>query len=238
MRENNKKNTEGKGYRNTIRNWPEGERPREKLYAHGPAMLSDAELLAILIRTGKEGETALDLARGLLLKAGSLKSIGAMSVQDLLNESMGLARATAIAAAFELSRRIPLTEDPGNPVIRTPADVANLFLRKFRDVHHEEFWMLTLNSANQLLRSVRVTMGTLNTSLVHPRECFRDAIKLTAASVIFVHNHPSGNAEPSKEDIAVTRQLVESGKILGIPVHDHIIVAGGTYMSFAERGLL
>ncbi|HWP81465.1 MAG TPA: DNA repair protein RadC [Bacteroidota bacterium] len=238
MRENESNKKAEHVYHTTIKHWPEGERPRERLYTQGPSALTDAELLAILIRTGTKGTTAVDLARILLAKAGSLKKLGAMSARDLAALKIGRARAASLVAAFELSRRIPFKDHEPQPTIRTPGDVANLYLPKFRDLRHEEFWVLHLNSANQLVRSVRVTTGTLNTSLVHPRECFRDALKETAASVIFLHNHPSGNPEPSQEDIAVTKQLVESGKILGIPVHDHVIVAGGTYVSFAERGLL
>ena len=222
----------------TIKDWPEGDRPREKLYQNGPSALSEAELLAILIRTGIRGKTALDLARRLLGEAGSLGKVAQMTVKDLEEHEIGRARATAIVAAFELSRRIPLNDGESKPTFRVPQDVADRYMRKFKDLRHEEFWILILNSANQLVREKQVTTGTLNSSLVHPRECFREAIKENAASVIFFHNHPSGNPEPSQEDISITKQLVESGKILGIPVHDHIILGAGSFTSFTERGLL
>ncbi len=222
----------------TIKDWPLGDRPREKLYQNGPGALSDAELLAILIRTGMRGKTALDLAKKLLSEARSLGKIAQMTVKDFQVYDIGPARATAIVAAFELSRRIPMNDGESKLTFRVPQDVADRYMRKFKDLRHEEFWVLLLNSANQLIRDSRVTTGTLNSSLVHPRECFHEAIKEKAASVIFLHNHPSGNSEPSQEDISITKQLVESGKILGIPVHDHIILGSGNFTSFAERGLL
>lgn len=223
-------------YRATIKDWAEGERPREKLQMHGASALTEAELLAILIRTGKRGETAVDLARKLLSQGRTLRDISAMSVHDLVALGIGKARATAIVAAFELARKLPSSDGKVKPFLRTPADVAARFSPKLRDLKHEEFWVVLLNAQNQLQSESRVTTGTLNASLVHPRECFHAAIREKAASVIFVHNHPSGNSEPSQEDLAMTRQLVEAGKILGIPVHDHIVIAGESYTSLAERG--
>ena len=225
-------------YRTTIKDWPEEDRPREKLARRGATYLSEAELLAILIRTGKKGTTALDLARSLLSNGRTLRDVAQMSVSDLVHEGIGIARATAIVAACELSRRLPASAGKEKPVFHSPEDVATIYVPKLRDLKHEEFWALLLTSANRLMSEVTVTSGTLNSSLVHPRECFQEALKQSAATVIFLHNHPSGNAEPSQEDIAITKQLVESGKILGIPVHDHIIVAGDSFTSFADRGLL
>jgi DNA repair protein RadC len=161
-----------------------------------------------------------------------------MSVHDLAIKGIGKARATSIIAACELSRRLPSSTGKEKPAFHSPEDVASLYVPKLRDLKHEEFWVLLLTSANRLIADVMITSGTLNSSLVHPRECFQDALKQSAATVIFIHNHPSGNAEPSQEDIAITKQLVESGRILGIPVHDHIIVAGESFTSFADRGLI
>lgn len=200
--------------------------------------MTEAELLAILIRTGTKGSTAVDLAKRLLREGRTLKDLAEMAPAEFKFFGIGRARASAIVAAFELSRRFKPTDGADQPVFRTPEDVAKRFFAKFRDVKHEEFWSVLLSTSNRLVSERRVTSGTLNTSLVHPRECFRPAIKESAASVIFLHNHPSGNPEPSAEDIAVTKQLVESGKILGIPVHDHIIIAGNSFTSFADRGLL
>lgn len=222
----------------SIARWPAEDRPRERLCRDGPASLTESELLAILIRSGTRGRTAVDLARLVLTKAESLRGLSRKSVDDLVRMGLGRARSTAIVAAFELSRRLPLRKESERVVIRSPEDVAALFAQRLHGVMHEEFWALLLTSAGTVLKEVRVSVGTLNASLVHPRECFHAALTEKAASVIFIHNHPSGNPEPSQEDIAVTLQLAESGKILGIPVQDHLIVAGGSFTSFMERGLL
>jgi DNA repair protein RadC len=225
-------------YRTTIKDWPEGERPREKMIARGAVSLTEAELLAILIRTGTKGSTALDIAKKLLSDHRTLRDVAVMGIADLRELGIGQARAAAIVAAFELSRRLPTGDGNARPIFRSPEEVAQRYTARFRDLKHEEFWALLLTTSNQLMKEVRITSGTLNSSLVHPRECFYDAIKEKAASVIFLHNHPSGNPEPSQEDLAVTRQLVEAGKILGIPVHDHLIIAAQGMTSFAQRGLL
>lgn len=225
-------------YHTSIKEWPEGERPREKLLERGSSSLSEAELLAILIRTGQKGVTAVDLAKKLLSEKRTLRDIARMSVAELKPFGIGQARATAIVAAFELMRRVQASDGGEKPVIHSPEEVAQRFVPLLGALDHEEFWVLLLNSSNHIMREIRVTSGTLNSSLVHPRECFTDAIREKAAAVIFIHNHPSGNREPSPEDHAVTKQLIESGKILGIPVHDHVIVAESGFTSFAERGWL
>jgi DNA repair protein RadC len=225
-------------YHTTIKQWPEGERPREKMTNHGPAALTEAELLAILLRTGSKGVTAVDLSKKLLSDQRTLRDLARMSVVDLSQLGIGRVRASAIVAAFELCRRMPASGGTERPVVRAPEDIAMIFLPKLRDLHHEEFWVLLLSTSNKLIREIRITSGTLNSSLVHPRECFADALKEKAASVIFVHNHPSGNPEPSQEDLSITRQLVEAGRILGIPVYDHVVVGGAQFVSFAQRGLL
>lgn len=225
-------------YKATIKDWPEGDRPREKLLQRGADALTEAELLAIFIRTGIRGSTAVDIAKRILGEKESLRSVGNMSPAEFKKHGLGPARSAAILAAFELAKRIPLKDGNAKPVLRTPDEVFQRYGQKFRDLKHEEFWALLLNSANRIIAEKKVTSGTLNSSLVHPRECFQWAIAESAASVIFIHNHPSGNPEPSSEDVAVTKQLVESGKILGIPVNDHIIIAGNSFTSFAEQGLL
>ena len=225
-------------YHTTIKQWPEGERPREKLMRHGAASLSEAELLAILIRTGSKGATAVDLARKLLSEGRTLRDLARMSIVDLGQLGIGRVRAAAIVAALELSRRSTAGTTVDRRTLRDPEGVAEVFLPKLRDLQHEEFWVLLLTTSNQLMREIRISSGTLNSSLVHPRECFLAALKERAASVVFVHNHPSGNPEPSQEDLSITRQLMEAGKILGIPVYDHIVVGGAQFVSFAQRGLL
>ena len=228
----------GPAYRTTIKDWPETDRPREKLFQHGAAILSEAELLAILIRAGNKGVTALDLARRLLRDGRTLRDVAQMSTADLQREGLGKARAAAVMAAFELSRRVSAADNRTRLVFRSPEDVARRYVPKLRDLRQEEFWIVMLNAANHLMKDVRVTAGTLNAALADPRECFHHAVREKAASVIFVHNHPSGNPEPSQEDLAMTRQLVEAGRILGIPVHDHLIVAGDQFISLADRGLV
>ena len=150
----------------------------------------------------------------------------------------GSSRAASILASFELARRLAAGDPDERRFIRSPEDVASRFGPLLRDLRHEEFWAILLNSANVVQAEVRISVGTLNASLAHPRECFAEAIQRRAASIVFVHNHPSGNAEPSSEDIALSRQLLESGRILGIPVHDHVIIAGRGHTSLSERGLL
>jgi DNA repair protein RadC len=225
-------------YHTTIKQWPSGERPREKLMKQGPASLSEAELLAILLRSGSQGVTAVDLAKKLLSDHRSLRDLARMSVADLNRLGIGRVRAASVVAAFELQRRVQASDGAERPILQAPEDVARIFSPKLRDLQHEEFWALLLTTSNRLVRERRITSGTLNSSLVHPRECFAEAITEKAASVIFVHNHPSGNPEPSQDDIAITKQLSEAGRILGIPVYDHIIIGGGQFSSFAQRGLL
>jgi DNA repair protein RadC len=225
-------------YHVPIKAWPVGERPREKLLLRGADNLSDAELLAILIRTGKKGFTAVDLARSLFAKDKSLREISLMSVVEIQKLGIGQSRAVSIVAAFELAKRLPEVRSKERLVIQTPEDIVQHFGAKFRDLIQEEFWVFPLNAINRLLEPKQISKGILNSSLAHPRECFREAITQSAAAVIFVHNHPSGNPEPSEEDLNITKQLVDAGKIIGISVHDHIIVAADRFTSFSERKLI
>ncbi len=221
-----------------IAQWPLDERPREKLLREGPSSLTETELLAILLRGGMRNQTAVDVARRLLVRAGSLRRISGLDLHDLERMGLGRVRSATVVAAFELGRRVPECEGPVPDVIRRPEDVVARLGRRLRSRMQEEFWALLLTSSGRVSRQSRITVGTLNASLVHPRECFHLAVKELAASVLFVQNHPSGNPEPSDEDLAVTRQLVQAGSILGIPVLDHVIIAGMQFTSFAERGLL
>ncbi len=215
------------------------ERPRERLRTHGAATLSDAELLAILIKTGMQGFSAIDAAQALLQRYGTLTDVAARDVSELCAiKSIGEVKAVTLAAAFEIAKRIQAEPFSAKKVIQTPEDIARLYIPRLRGARTESFRALLLNAANQVFREVVVSEGTLNASLVHPREVFRFAITESAAAVILLHNHPSGNVEPSREDISVTQQLVEAGTLLGIPVHDHIIIAGDAFTSFAERSLL
>lgn len=230
---------ESEEHRSRIKNWPAGERPREKLLKHGPESLSCAELLAIVIGSGVGTESALDLARTILRKFGSLRGVAKSSPSELRKIwGIGEARSVELVANFELARRLQSERDGRNLIIRGPEDVAQVFVPKLRDLKREVFYVMLLNSANGLLRETKISEGHLNASVVHPREVFKAAIDELAASIILVHNHPSGNLEPSPEDINITKQIVDAGKILSIGVLDHIIVAGNGFLSLAERGIV
>ena len=225
--------------RGAIRTWPATERPREKLLRSGAHTLSEAELLAILIRTGDRARSALDLACGLLGSERGLAGLARRNARELMRvEGIGKAKALGILAAFELGRRLQADGGSKRTPLRSPEDAARLLLPRLRDLLQELFVVLVLDTQNAVIATVELSIGTLNASLVHPREVFKTAIDCVGAAVIVVHNHPSGNPEPSGEDIAITRQLAEAGKIIGIPLRDHLIIAGNAYVSLAERGHL
>jgi DNA repair protein RadC len=224
----------------TIRELPPSERPRERLKALGASALSTAELLALLVGSGAGGRSALSLGHEILAVAGgSLRRLAAQPVAALTAlGGVGTARAVAIHAALELGRRLSVeARDDGAPV-RSPRDVFAAYAPRLEDLPVEEFHVAVLDSQHRLERDITVTRGILNSSLVHPREVFREAIAERAAAVILVHNHPSGDPTPSADDRAVTEQLVAAGRLLDIPVHDHVIIGRGRYASFAEAGLL
>lgn len=222
-----------------IREWPSDERPREKLLRNGAHTLTDVELVAILLRGGTARRSALDVARTLLLETKTLRGLCAKTPGELMRlKGIGMAKAVELVAALEMGRRVQSMSGDERYVVRTPDDVARRMVPRLRDRSHEVFVVLVLDAKNGVKTEIELSRGTLNASLVHPREVFKAAIDNVAASVIVVHNHPSGNPEPSAEDLEITRQLVEAGKIVGIPVHDHVIVAGDGYTSLAARGLL
>jgi DNA repair protein RadC len=216
------------------------DRPRERLSSLGPAALTTVELLAILIGTGTAGRDAGSIAGQLLdLGGGTLRGLAQRSWAGLARvPGVGRVKAARLAAAFELARRASVeTRDPRRDV-GSPADVYRWCGPQLRDLLVEEFHVLALDAQNRITRQLLITRGILNGSLVHPREVFRAAIAEAAAGVILVHNHPSGSPTPSPEDRAVTTQLVAAGKLLDVPVYDHVIVGGDRYFSFAEAGLL
>jgi DNA repair protein RadC len=224
----------------SIRELPRSDRPRERLIDLGAQALSSAELLAILLGSGGSGRTAIQLGQNMLAGAGgSLRRMAMQPVASLTAlAGVGAARAAAVHAALELGRRMACeTRDDGAPV-RSPRDVVELFAARLQDLPVEEFHVAVLDSQHRLERDIMVTRGILNSSLVHPREVFREAIAERAAAIILVHNHPSGDPTPSADDRVVTEQLVAAGRVLDIPVHDHIIIGRGRYTSFAEAGLL
>lgn len=218
-----------------MKNWRADDQPRERLVKHGAASLSDAELLAILIKNGAQGISALDIGRTLLRHFSSLTDIAARDIAELRTfRGMGEVKAITLAAAFEIARRLQSEPFSGKPTIRLPQDVANIYIPQLRGARQERFYVLLLNTANQIFREIVISEGSLNASIVHPREVFRLAVIESAASIILLHNHPSGNTEPSKQDIEITQQLVAAGSMLGIPVHDHIIVAGEAFSSLRQ----
>lgn len=206
----------------------------------GSQSLSDSELLAILLRTGTKGKSVIYLAQELLNKYGGLSVIAGKSVESLTHDTgVGKDKAAALAAAFEISRRIDHNQKwYSNKKISSPREIADLFLPLFRDEVKEKFTVICLSSSNKIIKHEVISVGTLNSSIVHPREVFKVAIDNISANIILLHNHPSGNPEPSNEDIQLTKRLVEAGKILEIKVFDHIILAGSSYTSFVERRLI
>lgn len=208
--------------------------------SHGPGVLTGAELLSILLSTGCRGYSAHDLAATLL--AGSSTSLGSLARRPVAEvarvRGVGLAKAARIAAALELGRRLQEEGRGERPRINTAADVFRWFAPRMADLEAEEFHVLALDSQSAVLRDLLITRGILNSSLVHPREVFRGAIAEAAAGIIVVHNHPSGDPTPSADDRSITKQLVESGRLLDLPVYDHVIVGHGRYVSFNESGIL
>ncbi len=222
-----------------ISQWPKKERPRERLLQQGPQHLTEAELLGILLGKGTRKKTAIDLARELLDQYDSLQKLFSRSPSELTTiKGIGSAKAATLLAAFELARRIQSQGDTAKKSFKRSSDVANHYLPLMRDLRKEVFKILLLNRANRLIKEVFISEGTLDASIVHPRDVFREALLEPAAGIILIHNHPSGNPNPSEEDLRITKQLVEAGRLLGIRVYDHIILAGESYRSLADDGLL
>jgi len=225
-----------------IRDWPEDERPREKMLKQGAASLSNAELLALIIRSGDPAtrQSAIDLGRELISRFGdNLRELGNADLAEITSiKGMGLAKAAGVKAAFTLAGRFQGRRLERLDRFTSPRQVFDYFHHEFRDARKEYFLALLLDGKNRIMRRVQISEGSLNQSLVHPREVFSPAVRDTAAALILVHNHPTGDPAPSTEDIAITRRLREAGEIMGIKVLDHIIVGDGEYLSFVERGLL
>ena len=227
----------------TIRELPEKERPREKMLRLGAKGLSDAELLAILLRTGTVEESALSIAQGLLKEyeqPGGVALLAAAKPEDLSKyKGIGNVKAITITAAIEFGRRLYARQASGDITsIRQPEDAANWYLHRLRYVQQEEFHVLLLSTKHQVLASCCVAVGTMDAALVDPRRVFQEALRHQAAALILAHNHPSGDPSPSKEDIALTLRLAEAGKLLELPVLDHIIIGDGRFVSLKEKGLL
>lgn len=225
------------GNRDGIRSLPEEDRPRERVLTGDLEERSTSEILAAILGTGGAGRSVLQLAHELLARFGGLKELAQAGVDALLEvPGIGPAQAARLVAACEVGRRLVRSRAAVRVQIRSPEDVAGLLMEPMRSLDREQFRVVLLDSKNRVLRAVTVAVGTLNASLVHPREVFKPGIQKSAAALILVHNHPTGIASPSEEDIRLTRRIVQAGRILGIEVLDHVIIGDGTYESLKETG--
>jgi len=222
----------------TIKNLPEEERPRERLARHGASVLSNAELLAILLRTGTKEESAISLAHRILVQEQGLRYLADSNVEQLSSiNGIGKAKAAQIKAAIELGKRLAAFEPGADKPLKCPQDVAGLLMEEMRYLKKEHMKLVLLNVKCNLISVEEISVGSLNASIVHPREVFNPAIRKSSASIIMVHNHPSGDPAPSSEDISITARIAEAGKLIGIELVDHIIIGDGKYVSMKEKGL-
>ena len=222
----------------TIHDLPVSERPRERLQRFGVEALSAQEILALILGRGIAGESVMTTTQRLLSQFGNLRGIASASVEELSQvKGIGLAKAAQIKAAFELANRLEGHPAGKKSLVKTPEDIVALIKGKLKGKKKEHFLALLLDTRNQLIKVAEISVGSLDTSIVHPREVFREAISASAASVIFVHNHPSGDPEASEDDIKLTKRLAEAGEIMGIDVLDHITIGDKNYLSLKREGL-
>ena len=226
-------------YSPTIKELPPEERPRERLHSSGAHALTTAELIAILIRVGNAERSAVSLGEFLLAEFGSIKGVATASLEQLAAvKGLGAAKAAQIKAAIEFGNRLALFTEDTRPTIGGPRDVANLLMPDLRYQKKEHLKSLLLDTKNRVLAIRTVSIGDLSSSIVHPREVYKDAVVATAASLIVAHNHPSGDPTPSGEDVSVTKRLIQAGEIMGIDLLDHIVIGDGVFVSLKERGLI
>jgi DNA repair protein RadC len=222
-----------------IRDFPQDERPRERFVQHGAQSLSNHELIAILLRTGTKDESVLQLSNRLLSHFEGLRNLKSATLEEITSiKGIGYAKAIQILTAVEIGRRVANLSFNERYVIRSPEDGANYMMNDMRFLSQEHFVCLYLNTKNQVLHKQTVFIGSLNASIVHPREVYKEALKRSAASIICLHNHPSGDPTPSREDIEVTKRLSECGKIIGIDLLDHLIIGENKFVSLKEKGYL
>ncbi|OGW34300.1 MAG: hypothetical protein A2010_00225 [Nitrospirae bacterium GWD2_57_9] len=225
----------------SVKQWPEEERPRERLFKFGAAVLSDAQLLGIILRTGWRDRSAVDLGMELLDKFRNFDGIAQAGINEMIGKDgvkgIGKAKAAEIKAAIEIGRRHQKPSLSGASLCSSQ-DVVEYYRPRMRDLKKEVFKCVMLDTKNRVIRDEEVSAGSLSASIVHPRETFKAAIRESAAALIFIHNHPSGDTRPSQEDILLTRRLVQAGEVLGIRVLDHIIVGDGLHFSFRDNGLM
>ena len=223
-----------------IKAWAEEDRPREKFASKGKNILSDAELLAILIGSGNRKESAVDLSKRILASvSNNLNELGKADLSDLMEfNGIGEAKAITIAAALELGRRRKVAEAIKRPKIDSSESAFNQISAELSDLKHEEFWILLLNQQNQVIDKRPISSGGVSSTIADAKLIFKPALEKLASSLILCHNHPSGNLKPSQADISLTKKLVEAGKTLDVTVLDHLIVANNKYFSFADEGLM
>ncbi|OMC99735.1 DNA repair protein RadC [Paenibacillus sp. FSL R5-0636] len=220
-----------------LRDLPHEERPRERMMHYGAESLSQAELLAILLRTGTRRESAIHIAQQMLGKIGGLRGLVDLSIEELTKiNGIGPAKAVQLKAGIELGRRLANSRFNMPVIIRCPRDAAEILTEQLRYLQKEHFVCLFLNTKNHVIGQETLSMGSLNASIVHPREVFRAAIKCSSASIICAHNHPSGDPTPSPEDISLTARLLQAGEIIGIDVLDHLIIGDSSFVSLKEKG--
>jgi DNA repair protein RadC len=225
-------------YNPRITDLPQGDRPRERLLAQGPEALSTAELLAIILRTGVQDENVVRVSQRLLFSFGNLSGLAQAHTAELMAaKGLGPAKIAQLKAALELGRRLLVESPDERPQVRSPADAANLLMSEMSLLEQEQLRVMLLDTKNRVLATPTVYKGSLNTSLIRVGELFREAIRANSASLIVAHNHPSGDPTPSPEDVAVTRQIAEAGKLLDIDVLDHLIIGRQRFVSLKERGL-
>lgn len=234
-------NQKSNKYRPTIKDWPEDERPRERLIKQGSDKLSDTELLAIVIRTGEwhEGDSAIDLARKLIVRFGSLRNLDSASISELSQiKGIGILKAAEIKAALEIGKRFIKQKVESRRKIDSSEDVINYYAPYLRDLKKEIFKVMLLDGRNKLIDDLTISEGGLDSSVVDPKIVLREAVRKSASALIFVHNHPSGESEPTEEDIQITDHLIQACKLVGLRVLDHIIIGNDNYTSFLEKGLI
>ena len=222
----------------TIKNWPEEDRPRERLVNSGPESLTDTQLLAIILRIGDNSgnKSALDIGRELLTKFGNFRNLDLLSVKEICSiKGIGIAKATQIKAALEIGKRMSSQYGNRREQFKSSEDVVKRYIPLMRNIKKEIFKIVLLDSKNKILKDIIISQGSLTSSLVHPREVLNPAIKESAASIILIHNHPSGDPAPSQDDIEITKRLKQAGDIVGVEVLDHIIIGENSHFSFVDQ---
>ena len=223
----------------TVKDWPDKERPRERLIKNGAKTLTDAELLGIIMVKGLKGKNSIEIAKDLLSETRTLRRLDTLSFSEMSAiKGIGLAKYSQIKAALEIGKRLAQEKSPIKKKIHNAKDVADYYKPHMRDLKKEKFKLILLDAKNKIIKDVTISEGSLTESLVHPREVLNEIVRESAASVIFLHNHPSGESSPSKNDLEITKRLVDACKIIGVKVLDHIIIGDENYTSFTQEGLI